>query len=87
MKQETSAEDFFEAIKDIGAGSLYYLSKKAGSETEFIFEPVIIDTKNKDLTIRVLKRVMMEPNFIAFPGTPEAYEFLRTDVVDSTKKS
>lgn len=87
MKQETSAEDFFEAIKDIGAGSLYYISKKVGSETEFVFEPVIIDTKNKELTIRVLKRVMMDPNFIAFPGTPEAYEFLRTDVVDSTKKS
>ena len=87
MKQGTSAEDFFEAIKHIGAGSLYYISKKTGSETEFVFEPVIIDTKNKDLTVRVLKRIMMEPNFIAFPGTPEAYEFLRTDVVDSTKKS
>lgn len=84
--QKTTAEDFFEAIKDVGAGSLYYLCKKNGSETEFIFEPVIIDTKNRDLTIRVLKRVMMESNFIAFPGTPEAYEFLKGDVVQSNGK-
>lgn len=86
MTQKTTAEDFFEAIKDVGAGSLYYLCKKTGSETEFIFEPVIIDTKNRDLTIRVLKRVMMDPNFIAFPGTPEAYEFLKGDVVQSSRK-
>jgi hypothetical protein len=71
---KTTAEDFFEAIKHIGAGSLYYLKRK--SETEFIFEPVIIDTKNKDLTINILKRVMLEPEFIAFPGTAEAYEFI-----------
>ena len=78
--QKTTAEDFFDAIKDIGAGSLYYLSSKKGSDTEFVFESVIIDTKNRDLSIRVLKRVMMEPSFIAFPGTPEAYEFLNSDV-------
>jgi hypothetical protein len=71
---KTTAEDFFEAIKHIGAGSLYYLKHK--SETEFVFEPVIIDTKNKDLTINILKRVMSEPDFIAFPGTAEAYEFI-----------
>ena len=71
---KTTAEDFFEAIKHIGAGSLYYLKRK--SETEFVFEPVIIDTKNKDLTINILKRVMLEPDFIAFPGTAEAYEFI-----------
>ena len=71
---KTTAEDFFEAIKHIGAGSLYYLKRK--SETEFIFEPVIIDTKNKDLTINILKRIMLEPDFIAFPGTAEAYEFI-----------
>ena len=71
---KTTAEDFFEAIKHIGAGSLYYLKRK--SETEFIFEPTIIDTKNKDLTITILKRVMLEPDFVAFPGTPEAYEFI-----------
>jgi len=71
---KTTAEDFFEAIKHIGAGSLYYLKRK--SETEFVFEPVIIDTKNKDLTINILKRVMLEPDFIAFPGTAEAYKFI-----------
>lgn len=71
---KTTAEDFYEAIKHVGAGSLYYLKKK--SDTEFIFEPLIIDTNNKDLTIKILKRVMLESDFIAFPGTPEAYEFM-----------
>ena len=74
MKHTTTAEDFYEAIKHVGAGSLYYLKKK--SDTEFIFEPLIIDTRNKDLTIKILKRVMLETDFIAFPGTPEAYEFM-----------
>lgn len=83
MKQKTTAEDFYEAIKHIGAGSLYYITKKEGSKDEFVFEPVIIDTKDKDLTIRVLKRVMLSPNFIAFPGTPEAYEFLSSSDVGS----
>lgn len=81
MKHTTTAEDFFEAIKHVGAGSLYYLKRK--SATEFIFEPVILDTKNKDLTINILKRVMQEPDFIAFPGTPEAYEFMNeTDTLE-----
>lgn len=84
--QKTTAEAFFEAIKEVGAGSLYYIKRKTGSDEEFMFEPVIIDTKNRDLTINILKRVMLDPDFIAFPGTPEAYEFLRTDV-GSTEKS
>lgn len=71
---KTTTDSFFEAIKHVGAGSLYYLKRK--NDTEFIFEPVIIDTKNKDLTLNILKRVMLEPDFIAFPGTPEAYEFI-----------
>jgi hypothetical protein len=83
MKQKTTAEEFYEAIKHIGAGSLYYITKKNGSNEEFIFEPVIIDTKDKDLTINILKRVMLNPNFIAFPGTPEAYEFLSSSDVAS----
>jgi len=80
---KTTAEDFFEAVKHIGAGSLYYLKRK--SETEFIFEPVIIDTKNKDLTINIFKRVMLEPDFIAFPGTPEAYEFMNESITSDKK--
>lgn len=83
MKQKTTAEEFYEAIKHIGAGSLYYITKKNGSNEEFIFEPVILDTKDKDLTINILKRVMLNPNFIAFPGTPEAYEFLNNPDVAS----
>jgi hypothetical protein len=71
---KTTIESFFEAIKHVGAGSLYYLKRK--NDTEFIFEPVIIDTKNKDLTLNILKRVMLDPDFVAFPGTPEAYEFI-----------
>lgn len=84
--EKTTAEDFYEAIKHIGAGSLYYLVRKERSKEEFIFEPVIVDTKDKDLTINILKRVMLSPNFIAFPGTPEAYEFMRTDVAGSDNK-
>lgn len=71
---KTTADNFFEAIKHAGAGSLYYLKRK--NDTEFIFEHVIIDTKNKDLTLNILKRVMLDPDFVAFPGTPEAYEFI-----------
>jgi len=83
MKQKTSAEDFFEAIKHLGAGSLYYLVRKKGSETEFIFEPLVIDTKDRDLTLRILRRATEHPDFIAFPGTPEAYAFMRGEVGDS----
>jgi hypothetical protein len=83
MKQETSAESFYEAIKHVGAGSLYYLVRKKGSETEFIFEPLVIDTKDQELTIKILKRAMEHPDFIAFPGTPEAYAFMKGEVGDS----
>lgn len=80
MTHKTTAEDYYEAIKHVGAGSLYYLTRKKDSDTEFVFEPVILDTRDKDLTIRILKRVMAEPNFIAFPGTKEAFDFFKEDV-------
>lgn len=80
--KSTTAESFYEAIKHVGAGSLYFLTKKEGSNTEFIFEPLMIDTKDKDLTIKILQRAMSRPDFIAFPGTPEAYEFIRAEVED-----
>ena len=83
MKKETSAESFYEAIKHVGAGSLYYLVRKKGSETEFIFEPLVIDTKDRDLTLRILQRAMEHPDFIAFPGTPEVYAFMKGEVGDS----
>jgi hypothetical protein len=86
MTEKTTAESFYEAIAHIGAGSLYYLTRKNGSKEEYMFEPVILDTKNKDLTINILKRVMLEPNFIAFPGTPEAYAFMNETVVDPENK-
>jgi hypothetical protein len=86
MPQKTTAESFYEAIKHVGAGSLYYLVRKKDSETEFIFEPLVIDTKDKELTIKILQRAMDHPDFIAFPGTTEAYEFMRGDV-ESTDKS
>jgi len=70
----------------MGAGSLYYLMRKDGSNTEYIFEPLIIDTKSKELTINILKRAMDHPNFIAFPGTPEAYAFMNEAVAGSEKK-
>lgn len=84
--KKTTAESFFEAIKHLGAGSLYYLTRKEGSDTEFIFEPLVIDTKDRDLTVKILQRAMEHPDFIAFPGTPEAYEFMRGDVDNSIQK-
>lgn len=84
--EKTTAENFYEAIKHIGAGSLYYLIRKEGSETEFIFEPLVIDTKDKELTVKILQRAMDHPDFIAFPGTPEAYEFMRLGVDDTSEK-
>lgn len=83
---KTTAESFYEAIKHVGAGSLYYLTRKRGSETEFIFEPLVIDTKDRELTVKILQRAMDHPDFIAFPGTPEAYDFMRETVADSDKK-
>lgn len=83
---KTTAENFYEAIKHVGAGSLYYLTRKKDSDTEFVFEPLLIDTANKDLTIKILQRAMNEPNFIAFPGTPEAYEFINGEVDSSNNK-
>lgn len=80
--KSTTAESFYEAIKHVGAGSLYFLTKKEDSDTEFIFEPLMIDTKDRDLTIKILQRAMSRPDFIAFPGTPEAYEFIRGEVDD-----
>jgi hypothetical protein len=80
MKSTTTAEEYYEAIKSVGAGTLYYLTKKLDSSGEFVFEPLVIDTKKKDLTIRILKRAMLEPNFIAFPGTPEMDEFANSDL-------
>lgn len=85
MIQKTTAESFYEAIKHLGAGSLYYLTRKKDTESEFIFEPLVIDTKDKDLTVKILQRAMDHPDFIAFPGTPEAYEFMRGEVDDTVE--
>lgn len=82
----TTAETFYEAIAHMGAGSLYYLTRKDGSKTEFIFEALLIDTKNKEQAINILKRAMEHPNFVAFPGTPEAYAFMNEAVADSKNK-
>jgi len=84
--KKTTAESFYEAIKHIGAGSLYYLIRKKGTEAEFVFEPLVIDTKDRDLTIKILQRAMDHPDFVAFPGTPEAYEFMRGDVDDTIER-
>ena len=86
MNQKTTAESFYEAIKHVGAGSLYYLTRKKDSETDFVFEPLVIDTKDKELTVKILQRAMDHPDFIAFPGTPEAYNFMRGEVDNTTEK-
>jgi hypothetical protein len=80
---KTTAKEFYQAIKQIGAGSLYYLVRKKNKTDEFVFEPLVIDTKDEDLTIKILQRTMERPDFIAFPGTPEAYEFMNE--VDNPK--
>jgi hypothetical protein len=82
----TTAEAYYEAIAHMGAGSLYYLIRKDGSEVEFIFEPLIVDTNNKDQTINILKRAMQHPNFIAFPGTPEMITFIDESAGSSENK-
>jgi len=66
-----SPEEYYEAIKEVGEGSLYYLVSKPNIKDEFIWEPVHINTKNKEQTINTLTRVSQKPNFIAFPGTAE----------------
>lgn len=83
MSQKTTPEEYYKALGNL-AGTLFYLKRKQGSDTEFIFEALNIDTKKKDLTIRILKRAMEEPDFIAFPGTPEFFDFVN-EAVDSTK--
>ena len=61
---KTSAQTYYYALGDV-AGTLFYLTRKEGSAEEYILEPLIIDTKNKDLTVKALQRVMDTPNFIA----------------------
>ena len=82
---KTTAKDFYEAIKHAGAGSLYFLVRTKDKPDEFVFEPLVLDTKDENLTIKILQRTMERPDFIAFPGTPEAYEFMN-EVVDTNKK-
>jgi hypothetical protein len=87
MQQKTSAEQYYEAIcaDPAGiAGTLFYLKHKQDSSDEFVFEALNIDTKKKDLTIRILKRAMNEPGFVAFPGTQEFFNFIN-ETVDSSK--
>lgn len=81
---KTSAQTYYYALGDV-AGTLFYLNRKDDSTEEYILEPLIIDTKNKDLTIKALQRIMDTPNFIAFPGTFEFVEFMN-EVVETNKK-
>ena len=76
---KTTAKEYYDAL-GFAVGTLFYLTRKNGSTEEYVLEPLLVDTKNKDLTIRILKRVMLEPNFIAFPGTPEMDEFANSDL-------
>ena len=70
----TTAEEYYQAIKHRGQGQLFYLTHKGGDE--YVFESVIVDTTKQTETINRLKRVMLESNFIAFPGTPEMHAFM-----------
>lgn len=77
----TTAEEYYEAIKNVGPGKLFYLTKR--NNEEFVFEFVVVDTTKKTETVNRLKRVMLDENFIAFPGTPEMMEFMQQDVANS----
>ena len=79
---KTTAKEFYDAIKDVGAGTMFYLKRK--TEEEYSLEPLLIDTTNQDLCIKILQRAMEEPNFIAFPGTPEWNAFM--EEVESLNK-
>ena len=81
---KTTAEDYYKALGEV-AGTLFYLNRKDGSTEEYILEPLILDTKNKALTLKALQRVMDNPNFIAFPGTSEFTNFM-DEVVDPKTK-
>jgi len=78
----TTAENYYEAIQDVGAGTLYYLTRKQDTQHEYVLEPLIIDTKKKELTLKILQRAMEQSNFIAFPGTPEMHAFMDETVAD-----
>jgi hypothetical protein len=83
MKHTTTAKDYYEALQDVGAGTLFYLKRKG--EEEYILEPLLIDTTNSDLCIKILHRAMEEPDFIAFPGTAEWQAFMEeVERVDNT---
>ena len=84
MKSTTTAKEYYEALGDV-AGTLFYLNRKDGLTDEYILEPLLIDTKNKDLTIKALQRVMDNSNFIGFPGTKEFTDFM-DEVVDMKNK-
>lgn len=81
---KTTAKEYYDALGE-AAGTLFYLNRKEGSTEEYILEPLLIDTKNEDLTIKALQRVMDNPNFIGFPGTKEFNDFM-SEVVDSKNK-
>ena len=72
---KTTAKEYYDAL-GAAAGTLFYLNRKDGSAEEYILEPLLVDTKNKDLTIKALQRVMDNPNFIGFPGTKEFTNFV-----------
>ena len=81
---KTTAKEYYDAL-GAAAGTLFYLNRKDGSAEEYILEPLLVDTKNKDLTIKALQRVMDNPNFIGFPGTKEFTNFVN-EVVETNKK-
>ena len=81
---KTTAKEYYDAL-GFAVGTLFYLTRKNGSTEEYVLEPLLVDTKNKDLTIKALQRVMDNPNFIGFPGTKEFTNFVN-EVVETNKK-
>ena len=71
----TTPEEYYELVKDMGPGQLFYLTHGEKAE-DCVFDYVVVDTHKKDETISRLTRVSQLPGFIGFPGTPEFNEFI-----------
>lgn len=82
----TSAEEYYDVVKEMGPGQLFYLVK-GKEESDLIFDYVVVDTSKEAETINRLKRIMQLPGFIGFPGTPEFNAFIEDEVASSDNNS
>ena len=77
--RKVTAQEYYDLIKDqiTEPGQLFFLTK-TDKEEEYLFNSVIINPDDEEgKTVRKLQRVMDDPKFVAFPGTPEMEEFIK----------